>query len=62
MDDIAAAAGLGKGSLYGAFGDKTELFHRVFDDWCARIVEVAGGRLAGGRTPRHGPGCRRTCT
>ncbi|WAC99385.1 TetR/AcrR family transcriptional regulator [Streptomyces sp. NA13] len=48
MDDIAAATGLGKGSLYGAFGDKTKLFHRVFDDWCARIVEVAGGPLAGG--------------
>ncbi|MGW9713057.1 MULTISPECIES: TetR/AcrR family transcriptional regulator [Streptomyces] len=48
MDDIAAATGLGKGSLYGAFGDKTKLFHLVFDDWCARIVEVAGGPLAGG--------------
>ncbi|MFI8165524.1 TetR/AcrR family transcriptional regulator [Streptomyces sp. NPDC085931] len=48
MDDIARATGLGKGSLYGAFGDKSQLFHRVFDDWCTAVVEVAEGRLAGG--------------
>ncbi|MGQ4516143.1 TetR family transcriptional regulator [Streptomyces sp. DW26H14] len=48
MDDIARATGLGKGSLYGAFGDKGKLFHRVFGDWCAAVVEVAEGRLAGG--------------
>ncbi|MEU3464286.1 TetR/AcrR family transcriptional regulator [Streptomyces sp. NPDC006733] len=48
MDDIAQATGLGKGSLYGAFGDKGKLFHRVFDDWCTAVVEVAEERLAGG--------------
>ncbi|KKD02255.1 TetR/AcrR family transcriptional regulator, partial [Streptomyces sp. WM6386] len=48
MDDIAQASGLGKGSLYGAFGDKGKLFHRVFGDWCTAVVEVAEGRLAGG--------------
>ncbi|RBM22557.1 TetR/AcrR family transcriptional regulator [Prauserella sp. PE36] len=48
MDDIAQATGLGKGSLYGAFGGKRELFHRVFDDWCASVVEVAEGQLTGG--------------
>lgn len=48
MDDIARATGLGKGSLYGAFGDKGELFHRVFGDWCAAVVEVAERFLAGG--------------
>ncbi|SCE39302.1 transcriptional regulator, TetR family [Streptomyces sp. SolWspMP-5a-2] len=48
MDDIARATGLGKGSLYGAFGDKGALFHRVFDGWCAAVVEVAEGRLADG--------------
>lgn len=48
MDDIARATGLGKGSLYGAFGDKGELFHRVFGDWCGAVVEVAEGRLSGG--------------
>ncbi|NEB06455.1 TetR/AcrR family transcriptional regulator, partial [Streptomyces sp. SID13726] len=48
MDGIAQATGLGKGSLYGAFGDKGKLFHRVFGDWCTAVVEVAEGRLAGG--------------
>ncbi|MFJ9596792.1 TetR/AcrR family transcriptional regulator [Streptomyces virginiae] len=48
MDDIAQATGLGKGSLYGAFGDKSKLFHRVFGDWCAAVVEVAEGQLASG--------------
>ncbi|MFB6866331.1 TetR/AcrR family transcriptional regulator [Streptomyces virginiae] len=48
MDDIAQATGLGKGSLYGAFGDKGKLFHRVFGDWCTAVVEVAEGQLASG--------------
>ncbi|GAB2587549.1 TetR/AcrR family transcriptional regulator [Streptomyces capparidis] len=48
MDEIAEATGLGKGSLYGAFGDKGALFHRVFDEWCTAIVELAEQRLAGG--------------
>lgn len=39
MDGIAAATGLGKGSLYGAFGGKRELFHRVFDNYCTQVVE-----------------------
>jgi len=30
IDDVVAATGLGKGSLYGAFGDKHALFLRVF--------------------------------
>jgi AcrR family transcriptional regulator len=47
MDEIAQATGLGKGSLYGAFGDKEALFHRVFDEWCTAIVEVAEERLSG---------------
>ncbi|MHC3470850.1 TetR/AcrR family transcriptional regulator [Streptomyces sp. 7R007] len=48
MDDIAQATGLGKGSLYGAFGDKGKLFHRVFGDWCTAVLEVAAEQLAGG--------------
>lgn len=48
MDDIARATGLGKGSLYGAFGDKGQLFHRVFGDWCTAVVEVAEAHLADG--------------
>lgn len=47
MDAIAAATGLGKGSLYGAFGDKRELFRRVFDDHCTETINVANRALSG---------------
>lgn len=47
MDAVAAATGLGKGSLYGAFGGKRKLFHRVFDDYCAEAVDGAGRQLGG---------------
>ena len=33
LDDLLAASGLGKGSLYGAFGDKRNLFLRVLRDY-----------------------------
>ncbi|GAA1273293.1 MULTISPECIES: TetR/AcrR family transcriptional regulator [Streptomyces] len=47
MEDIAEATGLGKGSLYGAFGGKQELFHRVFDDYCGSVVDAVGLQLRG---------------
>ncbi len=47
IDDIAAATGLGKGSLYGAFGDKHALFLRVFDDYCTEAVEATQRTLDG---------------
>src|ERR1700730_9634469 len=47
MDAIAAATGLGKGSLYGAFGDKHQLFLRVFDGYCTAIVNAVGRDLDG---------------
>jgi AcrR family transcriptional regulator len=47
IDEIAAATGLGKGSLYGAFGDKHALFLRVFDDYCTEAVEAARRTLEG---------------
>jgi TetR/AcrR family transcriptional repressor of nem operon len=47
MDALAAATGLGKGSLYGAFGGKHDLFLRVFDAYCADIVDAVGRRLEG---------------
>ncbi|WP_055586583.1 TetR/AcrR family transcriptional regulator [Peterkaempfera griseoplana] len=47
MDDIAAATGLGKGSLYGAFGGKQHLFHRVFDDYCNSVVDATAQQLRG---------------
>ncbi len=33
LDDLVAASGLGKGSLYGAFGDKRSLFLRVLREY-----------------------------
>lgn len=47
MDAVAAATGLGKGSLYGAFGGKRELLHRVFDEHCARVLDGARENLEG---------------
>jgi AcrR family transcriptional regulator len=40
VDDLATATGLGKGSLYGAFGDKHGLFLRVLDDYLAATLET----------------------
>jgi len=47
VDDIAAATGLGKGSLYGAFGDKHQLFLRTFDNHCAELIDAVRRALDG---------------
>jgi AcrR family transcriptional regulator len=51
LDDLTAATGLGKGSLYAAFGGKRELFERVFGDYCAaasaQTQQLLGGPDAG---------------
>ena len=47
MDAIAAATGLGKGSLYGAFGSKHQLYLRIFDAYCTDIIDAVGRRLLG---------------
>lgn len=47
MDAIAAATGLGKGSLYGAFGGKHQLFMRVFDAYCHRVAEDVAAEFEG---------------
>ncbi len=47
MDDILTATGLGKGSVYGAFGDKHQLFVRVFDDHCAGVIVATRQALDG---------------
>jgi TetR/AcrR family transcriptional repressor of nem operon len=36
LDDISAATGLGRGSLYAAFGDKHALFLSALSDYCER--------------------------
>ncbi len=47
LDDIMRVSGLGKGSLYTAFGDKYTIFRRVFDLYCARVAEATAVALAG---------------
>lgn len=47
MDDILAVTGLGKGSIYGAFGDKHQLFLRVFDDYCTLVTGAVRDALEG---------------
>ncbi|WP_188546942.1 TetR/AcrR family transcriptional regulator [Rhodococcoides trifolii] len=48
LADLTAATGLGKGSLYGAFGDKHALFLRTLEGYCADVVSDAHGELSGG--------------
>lgn len=47
VEDLSRATGLSKGSLYGAFGDKQELFHRVFDSYCSGSDAMAAARVEG---------------
>jgi TetR/AcrR family transcriptional repressor of nem operon len=47
VEDLSAATGLGKGSMYGAFGGKRDLFLRVFDDYCESSVNGAKKALDG---------------
>jgi TetR/AcrR family transcriptional repressor of nem operon len=53
VDDIAAATGLGKGSIYGAFGDKRQLFLRTFDDYCAGLIAAVRQALEGPDAGAH---------
>jgi AcrR family transcriptional regulator len=36
--DLMESTGLGKGSLYKAFGNKHDLYMRVFSDYCQQLV------------------------
>jgi TetR/AcrR family transcriptional regulator, transcriptional repressor for nem operon len=49
VDDLTAATGLGKGSLYGAFGDKHSLYIRTLDDYIASSLDDVRASL-------HDPG------
>jgi AcrR family transcriptional regulator len=52
LDDITAATGLNKPSLYAAFGDKNALFLKVLDRYHARLVANAE------RILKEGPAAR----
>ena len=45
VDDLTAATGLGKGSLYGAFGDKHGLFMRALDDYITTALDGVRAQL-----------------
>ena len=44
-DDLTAATGLGKGSMYAAFGDKHQFFMAVLGDYSAARLEAMRGAL-----------------
>src|SRR3984893_16963492 len=52
LDDITAATGLAKPSLYAAFGDKNALFLKVLDRYHERIVANAERILKEGSSAR----------
>jgi len=41
IDDLTAATGLARASLYGAFGDKTQLFERAITRYTEKISDLA---------------------
>ncbi|MFJ3306643.1 TetR/AcrR family transcriptional regulator [Streptomyces sp. NPDC086549] len=47
IDDLSAVTGLGRGSLYGAFGDKHVLFLRALDSYNSAALEAWGSALGG---------------
>jgi TetR/AcrR family transcriptional repressor of nem operon len=52
LDDVTAATGLAKPSLYAAFGDKNALFLKVLDRYHQRIVANAERILGEGPSAR----------
>jgi TetR/AcrR family transcriptional regulator, transcriptional repressor for nem operon len=48
MQDLAAATGVQRGSLYNAYGDKEVIFLRAFDQYAEQFLESAGQALAEG--------------
>jgi AcrR family transcriptional regulator len=48
MQDLAAATGVQRGSLYNAYGDKEAIFLRAFDRYAQEFLESVGNLLAEG--------------
>jgi TetR/AcrR family transcriptional regulator, transcriptional repressor for nem operon len=48
MQDLAAATGVQRGSLYNAYGDKEAIFLRAFDHYAEEFLKTAGNALAEG--------------
>ena len=45
LDDLVAVTGLGRGSLYGAFGDKHTIFLRALDDYSNMTMAAVRAEL-----------------
>jgi TetR/AcrR family transcriptional regulator, transcriptional repressor for nem operon len=74
LDDIMRSTGLGKGSLYGAYGSKHDMYVMAFTDYCDWTVKDYEKRLRGADdgaimrlrklvqgSARSGSGSRRGC-
>ncbi len=48
MQDLAAATGVQRGSLYNAYGDKEAIFLRAFDQYAGQFLDTAANALADG--------------
>src|SRR5215475_3696472 len=48
MQDLAAATGVQRGSLYNAYGDKEAIFLRAFDQYTKQFLQTAADALAQG--------------
>ena len=48
MQDLAAATGVQRGSLYNAYGHKESIFLRAFDGYAEQFLEMAGKSLTQG--------------
>jgi TetR/AcrR family transcriptional regulator, transcriptional repressor for nem operon len=48
MQDLAAATGVQRGSLYNAYGDKEAIFQRAFDQYAGQLIDWCGQALAEG--------------
>ena len=53
LDDVTAATGLAKPSLYAAFGDKNALFLKILERYHARIIASAERILSEGPSARE---------
>ena len=48
LDDLTKATGLGKGSLYGAFGGKHQLFLKVLGTYAHNTADGVCGAISNG--------------
>ena len=48
MQDLAAATGVQRGSLYNAYGDKEAIFLRAFDQYAEQFLDASARALAEG--------------